>query len=80
MAFKKPERPLTKREWDTLTDAAFMAVGIYRSNAESLFDRGLIRAGEFYVNKADKISQTIIDLENEYYEKHPEEDPDRIIT
>lgn len=36
-----------------------------------------MKASTFYDNKANKIFKVLVDLENEYYEAHPDEDPDK---
>lgn len=78
MAFKKPERPLTEDEWSIISQAASDNAGDYLVTAGKVLSGGQdMKLANFYTRKADRIYKVLIDLENEYYEAHPEEDPDK---
>jgi len=79
MSFETPERALTKREWEIIAGAAqekaseyLYVSGRYANNSES------VKKAELLARKANKIFDVLISLENEYYEMHPDEDPDKI--
>lgn len=76
----KPERILTKEEWDILSTAAQDKAGDYQVTAGKILrGRQDMRLANFYAKKANKIYKVLIDLENEYYEAHPDEDPDKVM-
>lgn len=78
MSFEKPERLLTKEEWNTIADAASVKASEYLATSGKIVQLGQdMRVANFYARKANKIYKVLIDLENEYYEAHPDEDPDR---
>ena len=72
-----PERVLTKEEWDILSDAAAESASDYRAIAGKALVSGDKTAISFWAKKAQKITDVLIKLENEYYEAHPDEDPDK---
>ncbi|MBQ6396211.1 hypothetical protein IJH89_01335 [Candidatus Saccharibacteria bacterium] len=72
----KPERILTDKEWAILSQAAGNTAGDYNVLAGRCFIAGDYRAAKHWAKKANRIYQVLIDLENEYYKAHPEEDPD----
>lgn len=74
MSFEKPERILTKEEWDILSQAAQDKAGDYLNLSGAYCTVGKIRLANFYAKKGDKIYKVLIDLENEYYNNHPDED------
>ena len=74
--FTKPERVLTEKEWAILSHAAGDKAGDYNVLAGKCIRAGEYRAAEHWTKKANRIYQVLIDLENEYYKAHPEEDPD----
>lgn len=78
MSFEKPERPLTRKEWSILSEAAQDKAGDYNVLSSRVLSGGQdMRLANFYARKANRIFKVLIDLENEYYEKHPDEDPDK---
>lgn len=79
MSFEKPERVLTKEEWSVLSQAAQDNAGDYLVAAGNCIRGGgkRSRIAEFYAKKANKIYEVLIRLENEYYEAHPDEDPNK---
>lgn len=79
MSFEKPERLLTKEEWDILSEAARDKAGDYSVVAGNCVRGGgkKSRIAEFYAKKANRIYGVLIGLESEYYETHPDEDPDK---
>ena len=78
MSFEKPERLLTKEEWDILAQAAEDKAGDFNVIAGRIASLNKdMRVASFYANKANKIMKVLINLESEYYKAHPDEDPDR---
>lgn len=79
MSFEKPERVLTKEEWSVLSQAAQDNAGDYLVASGNCIRGGgkSSRIAEFYAKKANKVYEVLIRLENEYYEAHPDEDPDK---
>lgn len=78
MAFERPERLLTKEEWDILSNAASDKASDYNAISGKAFRQDNdMRLANFYAKKANKIYNVLIRLEDEYYEAHPDEDPDR---
>lgn len=74
----KPERILSKEEWDILSTAAQDKAGDYQVIAGKILREGQeMRLANFYTKKANKIYKVLIDLENEYYKAHTDEDPDK---
>jgi len=82
MAFERPERVLNKEEWAILSQAAQDKAGDYLVVSGKCIRGGgkKSRMAEFYARKANQIYKVLIDLENEYYEVHPDEDPDKKVT
>lgn len=79
MSFEKPERLLTKEEWAILSEAAKDKARDYSVVAGNNIRGGgkNARIAEFYAKKSNRIYGVLIGLENEYYEAHPDEDPDK---
>lgn len=78
MSFEKPERALTREEWSILSQAAQDKAGDYSVLSGKVLSGGQdMKLANFYARKANRIFKVLINLENEYYEAHPEEDPDR---
>lgn len=78
MSFEKPERLLTKEEWDILAQAAVDKAGDFNTIAGRIVSLGKdMKVASFYANKANKIMKVLIGLESEYYKAHPDEDPNR---
>lgn len=78
MSFEKPERALTQEEWSILSQAAQDKAGDYSVLSGRVLSGGQdMRLANFYARKANRIFKVLIDLENEYYEAHPDEDPDK---
>lgn len=78
MSFEKPERVLNKEEWIILSEAALDKAGDYQVTAGKILSGGQsMKLANFYARKANRIYKVLIDLENEYYEAHPDEDPDK---
>lgn len=78
MSFEKPERLLTKEEWAVLSEAAQDKAGDYQVTAGKILRGGQdMRLANFYAKKANRIYGVLIGLEKEYYETHPDEDPDK---
>lgn len=76
MGFDRPERLLTKEEWDILSKAAMDKAGDYSAFSGRVLSQGNnIKLADFYARKANKIYNVLMKLENEYYEDHPDEDP-----
>lgn len=77
MSFERPERLLTKDEWVIISQAAQAKAGDYQATAGKVLSGGQsMKLANFYARKANRIYKVLIDLENEYYEAHPDEDPD----
>lgn len=82
MSFERPERLLTKEEWQTIADAAFEHAALtysqgcrqWKQGEEGSLDR---RLGMILMRRSDKVTQTLIKIEDEYYGDHPDEDPDK---
>lgn len=72
----KPERVLTDKEWAILSQTAGDKAGDYIALAGKCLRAGEHRAAAHWEKKANRIYKVLIDLENEYYKAHPEEDPD----
>lgn len=78
MSFEKPERVLTREEWSVLSQAAQDKAGDYGILSGKVLSGGQdMKLANFYARKANRIFKVLIDLENEYYEAHPEEDSDK---
>lgn len=78
MSFERPERILTKDEWSIISQAAADNAGDYLVAAGKVLSDGQdMKLANFYARKANRIYKVLIDLEDEYYEAHPEEDPDK---
>lgn len=78
MAFERPERVLSKEEWAILSQAAQDKAGDYQVMVGKVLSGGQsMKLANFYARKANRIYRVLIDLENEYYEAHPDEDPDK---
>ena len=77
MSFEKPERCLTQEEWEVLTDAAEDAAQNYRKYAKDALQDGFLKVAELWHCKARKVWDVILNLEDEYYQKHPDEDPNK---
>lgn len=79
MSFDKPERVLSKDEWEILSQAAQDKAIDYLAVSGKVLNGGQgMKLASFYARKANRIYKVLIDLENEYYEAHPDEDPDKI--
>lgn len=77
MSFERPERLLTKEEWNILAHAAQDKAGDYLALSGKVLSGGeKMKLASYYARKANLIHKVLIELENEYYESHPEEDPD----
>ena len=75
MSFEKPERVLSKEEWAILSQTAQDKAGDYLAMSGKVLNGGQgMKLADFYARKANRIYKVLIDLENEYYEKHPDED------
>lgn len=77
MSFEKPERILTQKEWEIITEAAEETAAIYRRNATYAIQDNQPRIARYWENKSNRIWETLVNIENEYYNAHPDEDPDR---
>lgn len=78
MSFDKPERLLTKEEWGILSKAAADKACDYSVHSGRVLSQGnSMKLADFYARKANEIYDVLIKLGNEYYEAHPEEDPDK---
>lgn len=78
MSFERPERALSKEEWAILSQAAQDKAGDYLAVSGKVLSGGQgMKLANFYARKANRIYKVLIDLENEYYDAHPDEDPDK---
>lgn len=71
-----PERPLTKEEWEILYDAALDTAARFTHLVWLAYNQKSSGV-KFLGKKADRIYGVLQKLESEYYEAHPDEDPDR---
>lgn len=88
MSFEYPERKLTEEEWKILSESAIDNARNIQWQASQYFKlanetddekqmKDYLKMMKFTSKKADKIYQVLINIENEYYENHPDEDPDK---
>lgn len=73
----KPERILTQKEWDILEEAALEIAAQRRYiSGEAVREKDL-RTAKYWAKKSKKIMDVLASIEDEYYEHHPEKDPDK---
>lgn len=81
MRLLKPERTLTKKEWDILISAVSDSVRQYFDlSNRSLKGKRLSNdtsASVYWAEKGVRVSDILMKLKNEYYEVYPDEAPDR---